>query len=198
MNERTDSRRAGAPGDFPMQNSALLIVDMINDLDFVGGESLLEQATPVASVIARLRDWYRTHRRPVIYANDNFGRWQADFDKVIEHSRRVGALGAPLSDGLLPGVEDYHVLKPCHSAFYQTPLDTLLQALQVTALTVVGIAGDDCVLRTAMDAQMRGHALWVPADAIASQTALRNQRALASLAEVAGAETGPTDAMLVD
>lgn len=173
---------------FEFQRSALLIVDMLNDLEFPGGEALLEQAMPVASAIGRLRRCYHAHQRPVIYANDNFGRWHADLDKVIEHARRVGSRGAVLSDGLLPGTEDYFVLKPRHSAFYETPLSTLLGKLEVEALAVVGIAGDDCVLRTALDAEMRGYALWVPTDAVASQTPLRNQRALACMNEVAGAD----------
>lgn len=175
---------------FDPQRSALLIIDIINDLEFEGGEQLLEQASAIPSAIAHLRQWYRDHQRPVIYANDNFGRWHADFEKAIEHCRRVGSRGASLSDGLLPGVEDFYVLKPKHSAFYQTPLDTLLLQLDVHSLAIVGIAGDDCVLRTAFEAQMRDYPLWVPADGIASQTALRNQRALACLTEVAGADIG--------
>lgn len=181
---------------FDPRRSALLIIDMINDLGFEGGDALLEQARPAASSMVRLRGWYRDHGRPVIYANDNFGRWHADFDKVIEHCRRVGSRGAVLSDGLLPGVEDYYILKPRHSAFYQTPLDTLLQELDIDSLTVAGIAADDCVLRTALDAQMRHYALWVPADAVASQTALRSQRALACLSEVAAADIGLVDARI--
>lgn len=181
---------------FRPERSALLIIDMINDLEFEGGEALLEQAMPVASAIAHLRDWYRAHGLPVIYANDNFGRWHSDFAKVIEHSRRVGSRGGALSDGLLPGVEDYFILKPRHSAFYETPLSTLLEKLGIQALTLAGIAGDDCVLRTALDAQMRGYPLWVPADGIAAQTPLRNQRALACMQEVAQADISRIDARL--
>jgi nicotinamidase-related amidase len=181
---------------FRPARSALLIIDMINDLEFDGGDALLEQAMPVASAIARLRDWYHARGLPVIYANDNFGRWHADFAKVVEHCRRVGSRGGTLSDGLLPGLDDYFVLKPRHSAFYETPLPTLLEKLGVDALALVGIAGDDCVLRTAMDCQMRGYPLWVPADGIASQTTLRNQRALACMQEVARADITRIDAHL--
>lgn len=181
---------------FDPRHSALLIIDMLNDLEFEGGEALLEQAMPVATTIGHLRDWYHAHGLPVIYANDNFGRWHADFAKVIEHCRRIGSRGGRLSDGLLPGVEDYFILKPRHSAFYETPLCTLLEKLRIKALALVGIAGDDCVLRTAMDAQMRQYPLWVPADGIASQTTLRNQRALACMQEVAKADITRIDARL--
>jgi nicotinamidase-related amidase len=190
----TGERGKDAP--FDPAHSALLVIDMLNDLEFEGGEALLEQAMPVASAIAHLRGWYHARGLPVIYANDNFGRWHADLAKVIEHARRVGSHGAVLSDGLLPGVEDYFVLKPRHSAFYETPLSTLLEKLEVRALTLVGIAGDDCVLRTALDAQMRQFPLWVPADGIASQTTLRNQRALSCMQEVARADITRIDARL--
>ncbi|HEV2622097.1 MAG TPA: isochorismatase family cysteine hydrolase [Frateuria sp.] len=194
MGNSTVQTDSDAPFEF--SRSALLIVDMLNDLEFDGGEALLEHAMPAASAIAQLRDWYHARRLPVIYANDNFGRWHADLAKIIEHCRRVGSRGAALSDGLLPGVEDYFVLKPRHSAFYETPLSTLIEKLGVQALAVVGIGGDDCVLRTALDAQMRGFSLWVPADGIASQTPLRNQRALACMQEVAKADITRIDARL--
>ena len=106
------------------------------------------------------------------------------------------ARGAVLSDGLLPGATDYFVLKPRHCAFYETPLSTLLEKPEVAALALTGIAGDDGVLRTGLAAQMRGDAVWAPADSIASQTPLRNQRALACLAEVAMADIGPIGARL--
>ncbi|MCX7514813.1 cysteine hydrolase family protein [Frateuria hangzhouensis] len=192
----SDPGQHGRDAPFEPWRSALLIIDMLNDLEFEGGAELLEQAMPVASAIAHLRDWYHAHGLPVIYANDNFGRWHADLSKVVEHCRRVGSPGAALSDGLLPGVEDYFVLKPRHSAFYETPLCTLLEKLDVSALALVGIAGDDCVLRTALDAQMRQLPLWVPADGIASQTTLRNQRALSCMQEVAKADITRIDAHL--
>ncbi|SEI39054.1 cysteine hydrolase family protein [Frateuria terrea] len=192
----TGTGQHGQDAPFEPGQSALLIIDMLNDLEFEGGEDLLEQAMPIASAIVQLRSWYHEHGLPVIYANDNFGRWHADLAKIIEHCRRVGSRGALLSDGLLPGVEDYFVLKPRHSAFYETPLSTLLGKLGVRALTLVGIAGDDCVLRTGLDAQMRQFALWVPADGIASQTTLRNQRALSCLQEVAKADITRIDARL--
>ena len=176
---------------FEHRHSALVIVDMINDFEFDGGQALLEQARTICQPIAQLRRWYHARGYPVIYANDNFGRWQADFDQVIAHSRRAGARGAALSDELLPEDTDYFILKPRHSAFYQTPMSILLRKLDTRSVALVGIAGDDCVLRTALDAQMRGYPVWVPADGIASQSAARNERALHLLHDVAGADITP-------
>ena len=71
---------------------------------------------------------------------------------------------------LVPGKEDYFVLKPKHSAFYATPLELLLTYLKVSTLILTGIAGDVCVLFTAGDAFLRDYHLFVPSDCIASQS----------------------------
>ncbi|KRE94970.1 hypothetical protein ASG87_16960 [Frateuria sp. Soil773] len=192
MIDTADRAACAAPN--PPGRSALIIMDMINTLDFEGGEALLEQATPITRQIARLRHRYRANQCPVIYANSNFGDWHADFAQVIGRCRRSGSRGARLSDELVPDARDYFVLKPSHSAFYQTPLVVLLETLQVDAITLVGIAGDECVLHTALDAQMRVYPLWVPVDGVASLTFERNERALACMNEVAGADISPIDA----
>jgi len=70
------------------------------------------------------------------------------------------------------------ILKPKHSGFYETALPTLLHQLKVRRLALVGIAGDACVMATAMDANIRDFHVWVPADGTASQTTVRNIRAL--------------------
>ena len=56
---------------------------------------------------------------------------------------------------LLPEKDDYFVLKPKHSAFYQTNLEILLNYLGVRTLIMTGMAADICVLFSANDAYMR-------------------------------------------
>lgn len=63
---------------------ALLMVDVINDLEFDGGEALLSHALPMAHRLAALKRRAKAAEIPVIYANDNFGRWQSDFPKLVE------------------------------------------------------------------------------------------------------------------
>ena len=70
------------------------------------------------------------------------------------------------------------VLKPKHSGFFDTTLDTLLEALRIRRVILTGIAGNICVLFTANDAYMRDLKIFAPADCIVSNTAADNDHAL--------------------
>ena len=59
--------------------TALLLIDVINDLEFDGGENLFVQALPMAVSLAALKRRAKVAGIPVIYVNDNFGRWRSDF-----------------------------------------------------------------------------------------------------------------------
>jgi nicotinamidase-related amidase len=168
---------------------ALLLIDVINHLDFEGGDRLLEHALPMAERLAALKRRARAAGIPAIYANDNFGRWQSDFAKVLERCRADGARGKPIADRLAPDADDYFVLKPKHSGFYGTTLDILLDYLGVDTLILAGLTADRCVLFTASDAYMRDFHLLVPADCVASIDPADNRAALAHMARVLEADT---------
>jgi nicotinamidase-related amidase len=178
-------------GSAPDKSSvALLIIDMINDLEFPEGEQILPAALRVAERIAALKERCRAAEIPVIYVNDNFGRWRSDFSAQVEHCLHDGVRGEPLVKLLEPGEDDYFVLKPKHSCFYSTALDTLLDYLQVKKLILTGIAGNICVLFTANDAYQRDFQLIVPQDCIASNSAAENDAALEQMHEVLKADVG--------
>ena len=99
---------------------ALLLIDVINDLEFEDGEKLLKFALPMAEKIAELKRRALSAGVPVIYVNDNFGRWQSDFNKILEHCLEGDVRGRPLAEQLRPGKDDYFVLKPKHSGFFST------------------------------------------------------------------------------
>jgi len=168
--------------------SALLVIDVINDFDFPGGDELLAESRRTAPALAGLLAAARQAGEPVIYANDNLGRWHADFRRVCEHCGRPEAKGADFVRGLLPAGSDYFILKPKHSAFYASSLEPLLQHLEVRRLWLAGIAGDGCVLCTAADAHMRDYRVSVVADCTASITPERNRRALEHLRVALGQE----------
>jgi nicotinamidase-related amidase len=174
---------------------ALLLIDVINDLEFPAGELLLRHALPASHVIAALKARARAAGVPSIYANDNFGRWRSDFQQIVRHACEDNVRGQALARLLSPEREDYFVLKPKHSAFFGTSLDLLLTHLGVRALVIVGFAGNNCVLASATDAYMRGYRLVVPADAIASERPALNDAALAHMRDVLKAETPPAVAV---
>lgn len=171
---------------------ALLLIDWINDLEFDEGEKLLPQALAAAKATATLRRRAKQAKVPVIYCNDNFGRWRSDFRALLEHVLGDAVRGQPLAELLAPDEDDYFVLKPKHSGFHSTTLDVLLAHLGAGTLILTGIAGNFCVLFTAQDAYMRDFRLLVPRDCVASEEQTDNDYALEHMAKVCKADTGPS------
>ncbi|UJR09799.1 hypothetical protein I4U23_014025 [Adineta vaga] len=172
--------------------TALLLIDVINHLDFEGNEELLKVAEQIGKQIASLKEAARKAGIPVIYVNDNFGRWTSDFHNVIEYVIKENKPGKCLAKLLLPNDEDYFVLKPKHSAFYCTPLDILLNHLGTETLILAGFAGNICVLFTANDAYMRNFKLIVPKDCIGSNTSEENAAALEQMKNILKADIRPS------
>ncbi len=171
---------------------ALLLIDVINDLDFPEGDQLLRFALPMAHKIAALKNRARQEGVPVVYVNDNFGRWRSDFNAQVKHCLKDGVRGKPVVELLRPGEDDYFVLKPKHSGFFSTTLDTLLEYLGVRAVVLAGMAGNICVLFTANDAYMRDLHLAVASDCVASNTEEENRYALDQMRKVLKADTRPS------
>lgn len=177
---------------------ALLLIDVINDFEFETGEQLLRYALPMAHKLAELTSRARQARIPIIYVNDNFGKWQSDFKKILRHCLEGNVRGKPIAELLQPTDDDYFVLKPKHSGFYSTSLDLLLQYLKVKTLIVTGLTADICVLFTANDAYMRDFALLIPSDCVASNTADDNEHALQLMQRVLKADISPSTALKLE
>ena len=187
------ARNADLHGNVPESaRAALLLVDVINDMEFDEGEKLIRHALPMARRLARLKARARAAGIPAIYVNDNFGRWRSDFRVVVEHCLTSGVRGEEVARLLRPDDDDYFVLKPKHSAFYATTLDTLLSYLGAKTLIITGVAANICILFTANDAYMRDYELMVPSDCVASNTAADTRYALGQIATVLKADTRPS------
>jgi nicotinamidase-related amidase len=171
---------------------ALLLIDVINHFEFPDGEKILRQALPIAPRIARLKARAREAGIPTIYVNDNFGHWRSEASKLIEYCLREGAPGRAFVEQLRPDREDYFVLKPMHSGFYQTPLELLLRKLGSRVLILCGLATNSCVVCTAHDARMRNFALFVPSDCTAARSRREYAQAISHIAAVADANTSPS------
>lgn len=176
----------------PPSKAALLLIDVINHFEFPDGERILRQAMPIAPRIARLKARARETGIPAIYVNDNFGHWRSEASKLVEYCTREGAAGRKFVEQLRPDPEDYFVLKPMHSAFYQTPLELLLRKLGATTLIVCGLATNSCVVCTAHDARMRNFRLFVPSDCTAARSKREYAQAIAHIASMTNANTSPS------
>jgi nicotinamidase-related amidase len=164
--------------------SALLVIDMLNTLEFPEGRQLLGPAIKAAKKIQALKRRLKKQGVPVIYVNDNFGDWRCDWKSIFSECSAPDCLGQRLALAIAPEPDDYFVLKPKHSGFYHTSLEILLDHLKVQKLIITGIAGNLCVLFTAHDAHMREYEVVVPRDCIASNTPLVNRHALHQLKAV--------------
>ena len=140
--------------------TALLLIDVINDFDFEEGEQLLRLAMPVGKNIADLK----------------------------QRAKAEGG-GKQFVEMLLPDEDDYFVLKPKHSGFYSTTLGLLLTHLAAKNLILTGIAGNNCVLFTANDAYMHDFKVFVPSDCVVSNTEEENLHALKQMETVLKADT---------
>jgi nicotinamidase-related amidase len=183
--ERNDLN-GNAPDDCDV---ALLLIDVINDLEFEGGDQLARHARPMARHLAELKQRAQAARVPCIYANDNYGRWRSDFSAQVEHCLHRDCRGAFLAEALQPTPTDYFVLKPMHSGFYQTCLELLLNHLGTRTLVVGGIATDNCVNFTSNDAYIRGYQLVILSDGCASIDAKAHRVSLSQMERLLHART---------
>lgn len=158
------------------KNTALIIIDMINKMDFKGSEDLLENTKPIVNPLLKLKHHAKKLGLPTIYVNDNFGLWREDIGSVITECKK--GLGKDIVEQFIPENNDFFIIKPKHSGFYGTQLNILLNYLEVENLILTGVAGDMCVLFTAFDAYMREYNLWVPSNCLASETVANNKGAL--------------------
>ena len=174
---------------FPNARTAVLLVDVINLFDFRGGAAFARSAIRPARHIAKLRE--RAHRAgvPVIYVNDNWGRWRSDFKAIVADCSREDRPGAAIARLLTPSPEDFFVLKPHLSGFHETPLDTLLRLGKVQTLVITGFAADNCVLFTAAEAHMRDYNVLVPSDCCASEHDRERRHVLLKMRKFLDADT---------
>jgi nicotinamidase-related amidase len=112
--------------------------------------------------------------------------------KRASSSRRKTSIALVLIEQLRPDDEDYLVLKPMHSAFFQTPLEILLRYLGATSLILTGLATNSCVVCTAHDANMREFLLYVPSDCSAARSRKEHEQAIQHVKEMTSASIVPS------
>lgn len=164
---------------------ALLLIDVLTTFQFPDGDAILKNALTIRDALMRLKARPRKIGIPVLYVNDNFGDWRSEKEELM--GRCLEAKGGSFVRPLLPDSEDYFVLKPMHSGFYMTPLEVLLEHLQVETLILTGLTSNSCITVTAHDANMRGFDIYIPPDCSCARNAEEHRQALAQLKEMAGA-----------
>jgi nicotinamidase-related amidase len=163
---------------------------------FDDAAKLFPSIEQTARNIAKLKQRIKACGLPAVYVNDNFGKWQSDFRRLVTECLHEQCRGKTITQILLPEEDDYFVLKPKHSGFYATPLELLLHYLKVDRTIITGVAGDNCVLFTAADAYMREFVVGVPSDCVISINADSNRSALEHMRVALKADTSPSSTLL--
>jgi nicotinamidase-related amidase len=176
---------------------ALILIDVINRFDFPDAERLLKQALPIAPRLAKLKERRRRAGIPAIYVNDNFGQWRSDAKSLVTNCLEPECEGKPFVQQIRPDDEHYFVLKPMHSAFFQTHLEILLRYLGATTLILTGIATNSCIVCTAHDAKMRDFKLYVPSDCCAARTGREHRQSIEHIKEMTCASILPSTSLRV-
>ena len=177
-------------GNVPDESPVVLIlIDLINDFEFEDAGEVFQNTRAIAKPVATLKKRAKQAGVPVIYVNDNFGKWQSDFRKLLDHCLNDDVRGKEIVELLRPDDDDYFVLKPKHSGFYSTTLDVLLDYLKAKTLILAGITANICVLFTANDAYMRDFHLLIPRDCVASASEEENRHAIGQMSTVLKADT---------
>ncbi|MGU3500184.1 cysteine hydrolase family protein [Mycobacterium sp. C31M] len=148
-----------------MADTAVLVIDMMNNYRHPDAEQLAASAAAVIDPLADLIHRARCDDAVVIYVNDNYGDFTAVWDDIVDDARH-GA-HPELVEPILPTAECLRLNKVRHSAFYATALDHLLERLGTHRVILTGQVTEQCVLYTALDAYVRHYEVVVARDAVA-------------------------------
>jgi nicotinamidase-related amidase len=149
-----------------MSDTALFVIDMMNSYDHKDAEELIPNVEQIIDPLSRLLR--RAHQRDdvdVVYINDNYGDFTANFADVVESA--CGGRRPDLVDPIVPTKDCRVMTKVRHSAFYATPAAYLLRRLETRRLILTGQVTEQCILYTALDAYVRHFPVVIPTDAVA-------------------------------
>jgi nicotinamidase-related amidase len=163
---------------------ALLVIDAINEFDHEDGDVLLAS---FRKRLPGLRDALAGARGgavPVVYVNDQFGRWDGDAPGLVR--RALAGKGGDVIAAAAPGVGEAMILKPRYSAFDRTPASLLLEQLEIERLLLVGGATEACIVQSGIDARELGYKVTIISGACATLDEELERIALRYAEEVAG------------
>lgn len=176
----------------PKADRVLLLVDVINTLNFPGAQALAGPAAEAARAIRVLKARLRRKGVPTIYANDNYGVWASNFEGLVKQCATAQGPSADLVRLLRPQRGDLVILKPRHSAFLGTPLDLMLHHMGVRSVILAGFAADMCIQLTAMDGFLRDYPMRVPSDCTAAESGEFKAQSLGYMARVLKCDVLPS------
>lgn len=172
--------------------SALIVIDMQNDFTLPGAPARIPGTSEIVSGIRRVLDIYRAAHRPILHVVRLYAADGSNVDicrrSVIENGAsivRPGTDGAEIIDDLKRdrsigldaerllkgelqpvGDNEWVLYKPRWSAFYHTPLESVLAGLGANTIVMAGCNFPNCPRSTIYDASNRDLRVVVVSDAM--------------------------------
>jgi len=168
-------------------NSALLIIDMLND--FVHPNGVLYSPLS-ARTIPYIKERLLSSREKglsIFYICDSHLKTDKEFDRFPPHCIK-GTWGAQIIDELAPKNGERIIEKRRYSGFLGTDLDISLKELGINELIITGVVTNICVLYTSYDARMLGYKVVIPRNCVASFSEELHKFALNELENTLGVE----------
>jgi nicotinamidase-related amidase len=172
------------------EGTALLVVDMLNTYEHDDAEVLAETVRAAIPQMAALIERARNDEVPIVHVNDNYGDWNSSSEELAEAAMK--GRYPELVEPVLPAADELFVIKTRHSVFFSTPLEYLLETMDVGRIVLTGQVTEQCILYSAVDGYVGHFEVSVPHDGVAH---IHEQLAKAALemmdrnmhAEIAGA-----------
>ncbi len=180
---------------FDAKSAVLLIHDMQNYWI-----EPFEQPTSFITNISLLREQCQRHGIPIIFTEVKVA--QNDTERGLAYDLFGPGIGrtADAKPGdheiiaaLKPSEQDYLIVKPKYSAFFQTDLDHMLQEWQRRQIILCGVFAHHGCMVTAIDAYMRDYQVFFVADALGDYSLEAHHMALDYVAKLCGQLTVTAD-----
>jgi nicotinamidase-related amidase len=155
-----------------MAKKALLLIDIQNDY-FPGGDMELTDIEKASANAAALLERFREKRRPLVHVRHVFPSDAAPFF-------RPNSPGAQIHESVAPTENETVITKNQVNAFQQTDLKTLLEAMGVKDLVIVGAMSHMCIEGTTRAAADLGYMCEVIHDACATREQEFNGRKISA------------------
>lgn len=146
--------------------TALLVVDMLNPYEHEHADRLAEHVSEVLPAVEDLIDRAAEAEVPIVWVNDNFGDWNSSAEELAQ--RACEGVHPELVEPVLPRAGSSFVIKARHNAFYETPLEYLLDQMGIERVVIAGQVTEQCVLYSALDAYVRHFRVAIPTGAVAA------------------------------
>ena len=137
---------------------------------------------PCAAAIRTLLDAVRPLGVPVLYtrydafaADAQWGRWLDKGTGAEPDSLMRGPEAHEIADAVKPAAADIVVTKTKPSAFFGTPLASMLTYLGIDTVVVTGMVTSGCVRATVIDAFSHNYRVIVPLECVADRSPTSHQ-----------------------